>query len=336
MSTALNSATRSLEIRVLSTQAQQFLHQLGTTLAAAYSGLSNPRCRQAISSLAACVDGELRDLVRPPTTSGGICVLRGLRIDQAAIGRTPPIWAAVNGATSLPVDLQMLLIGAMLGEPFGWRGQQEGRLVNNVVPARGYENIQTGASSSLLLSPHTEDAFHPHRSHLFLLACVRNPDGVATTISSIRDTDLDAADLATLSHPTIPILPDLTYGDIAKWGAAGPIPTLWEREDGLCIRYDPDYTPWTEAGDEYRTAYERLSRELERVGRRVVLEPGDVAIVDNDVVVHGRVPFTARFDGNDRWLKRVNITMPTRPRPITELTENGYGQRVDYLTWEPK
>ncbi|WP_328400640.1 TauD/TfdA family dioxygenase [Nocardia sp. NBC_00403] len=336
MSIAVKSEIRSLEMRMLNANSQVFLHQLGTTLAAAYGGLSNPRCRQAISTLAANIEGELREKICPPATDGGVCVIRGLLIDEQSVGRTPPIWAAIDDTASLPLDLQMLLLASMIGEPFGWRGQQEGRLVNNVMPARGYESVQTGASSSILLSPHTEDSFHPHRSHVFLLGCVRNPDGVATTIASVRDVNLSAADHEILLRPTIPILPDLTYGDAEKWGAADPIPTLWERSDGLCLRYDPDYTPWADADPEYREAYLRLGSELERVTRRVVLEPGDVAIIDNDVVVHGRVPFTARFDGTDRWLKRVNVAMPDRPRPMAELTENGYGQQVDYLSLESK
>ncbi|WP_109524078.1 MULTISPECIES: TauD/TfdA family dioxygenase [Nocardia] len=335
MQVTADSGSRSLETRMLSTNSRAFLHQLGTTLAAAYGSLSNPRCRQAISVLADSIDGELREKIAPPATDGGVCLIRGILIDERSIGRTPPIWAAIDDTTSLPVDLQMLLLACMIGRPFGWRGQQEGRLVNNVMPARGHETVQTGASSSILLSPHTEDSFHPHRSHVFLLGCVRNRDAVATTVASIRDVRLSATDREILSRPTVPILPDLTYGDPARWGSAEAVPTLWERADGLCLRYDPDYTPLAEADAEFRAAYRRLGSELERVTRRVVLEPGDVAIIDNDVVVHGRVPFTARFDGTDRWLKRVNIAIPQRARPLAESNENGYGQQVDYLTREP-
>ncbi len=326
MSVALKGV-RQLEIRRLNTDAATMLSLLGETVSAAYGGPDNPRCRKALAVAAAHVDGALRAAVRPPSAAD-ICVLRGLLIDQDALGRTPPIWSAVDEATCRPLDLQLLLLARMLGQPFGWHGQQEGRLVNNVMPARGYENVQTGASSTMLLSPHTEDAFHPRRSHLFLLACIRNPDHVATTVSSVRDVELDPADRAILTRPVVPILPDLTYGDYAQRDRAQPVPTLWQRADGLCLRYDPDYTPWADGGPEYRAAYRRLGAELERVARAVVLEPGDVAIVDNDVVVHGRVPFTARFDGTDRWLKRVNIAVPGRPRPAAEQTESGYGQQI--------
>ena len=331
MSTTMGSEKRALEMLKLSENSGALLHQLGMTLAAAFGGASNPRCRQAIAEMAANMDGELREKVHPPSTDSGVRVVRGVVIDEQSVGRTPPIWAATDDAVSLPLDLEIMLLASMIGQPFGWLGQQEGRLVNNVVPARGYESVQTGASSSTLLSPHTEDAFHPHRSHVFMLGCVRNPDKVATTISSVRHANISARDRETLASPTIPILPDLTYGDLDEWESAEPIPTLWKRSDGLCLRYDPDYTPWTDADPQYRAAYERLSRELERVSQEVVLKPGDLAIIDNDVVVHGRVPFKARFDGTDRWLKRINIAMPERPRPISELTDHGYGQQVSYL-----
>jgi alpha-ketoglutarate-dependent taurine dioxygenase len=43
-----------------------------------------------------------------------------------------------------------------------------------------------------------------------------------------------------------------------------------------------------------------------------VLEPGDVCFIDNFKAVHGRRAFKARYDGHDRWLKRVNITRDLR------------------------
>jgi L-asparagine oxygenase len=39
----------------------------------------------------------------------------------------------------------------------------------------------------------------------------------------------------------------------------------------------------------------------------VVLESGDLVMLDNDMVVHGRSPFTPRFDGTDRWLQRSMV-----------------------------
>ena len=39
----------------------------------------------------------------------------------------------------------------------------------------------------------------------------------------------------------------------------------------------------------------------------VALEAGDLLIIDNAMVVHGRSPFASRFDGTDRWLQRAFV-----------------------------
>jgi hypothetical protein len=45
----------------------------------------------------------------------------------------------------------------------------------------------------------------------------------------------------------------------------------------------------------------------------VVLEAGDLLVVDNNVAVHGRSPFSARFDGTDRWLQRSFVVADLAP-----------------------
>jgi alpha-ketoglutarate-dependent taurine dioxygenase len=45
----------------------------------------------------------------------------------------------------------------------------------------------------------------------------------------------------------------------------------------------------------------------------VALESGDLLIVDNNVAVHGRSPFVARFDGSDRWLQRTFVVSDLSP-----------------------
>jgi L-asparagine oxygenase len=58
---------------------------------------------------------------------------------------------------------------------------------------------------------------------------------------------------------------------------------------------------------------------IEEIKTSVVLEPGDLLVVDNNVAVHGRSPFTPRFDGYDRWLQRSFV--------VTDLAPSA-GQRV--------
>ncbi len=52
---------------------------------------------------------------------------------------------------------------------------------------------------------------------------------------------------------------------------------------------------------------------IAEVETSVVLEPGDLLVVDNNVAVHGRSPFSARFDGTDRWLQRAFVVTDLAP-----------------------
>ena len=39
----------------------------------------------------------------------------------------------------------------------------------------------------------------------------------------------------------------------------------------------------------------------------IELDKGDLVIIDNHHIVHGRTAYSPRFDGTDRWLQRVLI-----------------------------
>jgi hypothetical protein len=279
---------------------------------------------------AARLDPGLADECRP-VGDGGVLVLRGLPTAGMPVGPTPPTWAQSPREATGQWDATLLLIASVMGCPFGWEGQQDGRLVHDIVPSKGHEHEQTGASSSVVLSAHTEDAFHPDRANLLLLACLRNDDEVPTRLASVRHTRLSAEDRALLERPTLPILPDDSYAGIDEPDAAPAPPqvaTVWDGDCGLGIRYDPAYTPLEHAVAGYRAAYDRLTAELDRVAVDVALAPGEVLVIDNDVAVHGRQPFRARYDGTDRWLKRVSVRVSHSDRPPAEAAEHGYGQRL--------
>ncbi|WP_040792178.1 TauD/TfdA family dioxygenase [Nocardia paucivorans] len=343
----------SIEHRELSPATGQAVRELAYEIAITFDPapgatahtLTDPALIERITARAGELPAEARMVMRPPTTATGATVVHGLPLTDDECGPTPPDWRMAarwsgdpdHRSCSFQIDIAMLLLATLAGEPFGWQGQQNGRLVNNIIPAIGHEDEQSGASSSTLLSPHTEDAFHPRRANLLMLACLRNPDRVGTTVSSVRQVELDARQRRILGTPTLPILPDVSYGCGFDRATAPAVPTIWSESDefetdttpdDLTLRFDPAYTPLDAADPDFRAAYRHLEEELERVCILAVLEPGELLLVDNDVAVHGRVPFTARYDGTDRWLKRVNIRLPERRRRPTESRENGYGQQI--------
>lgn len=314
-------------VRRLDTATATELTTTAAKLLTFHGSATSPSLLADLPVMCAQLSEALRHRLRPVDTADGLFVLRGLTVDDAELGPTPGHWSTVADAGAL-WDVTLLLVSALMGTPIAWDGQQDGRFVHNIVPSPGHESEQTGASSSVLLTPHTEDAFHPGRAHLLLLCCMRNHDGIATTAASVRLTELAQADLEQLKRPVAPILPDDAYEQARQFGGRpAPVPTLFDGPDGLTMRYDPAYTPLEETDRAWREAYERLGEELARVSVAVSLEPGDVLIVDNDLVVHGRVPFRARYDGTDRWLKRASVRVEDRPtRPLAEHDEHGYGQ----------
>lgn len=316
--------------RSLTTSGAQRLHAAARQIYAECGAASpSPELFARVGQAVPMLGDAVLDQCRPVDTADGLFVLTGLPIDDETIGATPSIWAtAGDGGVQ---DIVLLLLSAAMGHLIAWPGQQDGRFVHNIVPARGHESEQTGASSTVLLSPHTEDAFHPGRANLLLLGCMRNHDRIATTAASIRRTHLDDADLETLSRAEVPILPDDSYTEAQSYihQPPPPVPTLFHANDGLTLRFDPAYTPLEQATPAYQQAYRRLTAELARVSVSVALSPGQVLVIDNDQAVHGRVPFRPRYDGTDRWLKRASVRVPgRRTRPLAEADEHGYGQAI--------
>jgi hypothetical protein len=273
---------------------------------------------------------RLTALLGTPTEWNGYRVLRGLFADLGEPGPTPTHWSEPTGAADVPYDLALALVGRLLGEVFGWTNQQDGRLVHNILPSPGQETQQVGASSTLALAWHTEDGFHPERADFLLLACLRNPDRIGTRLASIRDIELSGTDAAHLGRPQLVIDPDDSYEPDPRQGdhALG-IRTVWGTQDARCVRYDPSYTRLLTPDADFTQAYARLQPAFDRHAVEVDLAPGDLLLIDNDVMVHGRSAFPPRYDGTDRWIKRVLVRSggTGRPvRPAQEGLEDGFGQ----------
>lgn len=280
----------------------------------------------AVPPWPAQLEHRLSELISPPEPEIGYRLVPGLFAGFGDLGPTMTHWKDVDRGRTAAFDIGLVLVASLLGQVFGWENQQQGRIVHNILPNPDSAELQVGASSTARLSWHTEDAFHPGRADFLLLACVRNHDGVGTGLSAIGSAELSEADVAVLSEPQLMIYPDASYEEYeADACQVAGMPTLWRRSGRLCLRYDPAYTRLLTTDLNFTGAYHRLGQGLEHKGVMIALEPGDLLIVDNDATVHSRAPFRARYDGTDRWLKRVLVRAP-RQRPASERLEHGYRQ----------
>ena len=267
----------------------------------------------------------------------GIYLITGYPIDDAKIGLTPEHWKDnPDRSKTLEEEMLLVLFGSLLGEAFGWVTQQGGRIIHDVMPMKGNENEQLGTGSEQLLWWHNEDAFHPYRGDYLGMMCLRNPDQVATTIACVDQMNLTAEQAALLFEPRYVIRPDESHQEKNSCCLVGEPPiskqdvsfayervqqmnalpqklsVLFGDPESPYIRIDPYFMERDQLDPEAQEALDAIVRSLDTALQDLVLKPGDFVFIDNYRTVHGRRPFKARYDGYDRWLKRINITKDLR------------------------
>lgn len=266
----------------------------------------------------------------------GACIVAGFPLDDQAIGQTPPHWAQeTKRSATVRAETAFTLFGALLGDLFGWATQQNGAIIHNILPIRGHEHEQLGSGSADLLAWHTEEAFHPLRCDYIALMCMRNHDRVPTTFASIDMIGLDEEVRQILFEPRFIILPDNSH--FANYSAAkadeiqqnqslaesyqgiekmnedpDKVPLLYGNRNSPYLAVDPYYMRVPADDNRAQYALDKLVDAVNEQLKDIVLQPGDCCFIDNYRSVHGRKPFAARYDGTDRWLKRINITRDLR------------------------
>jgi L-asparagine oxygenase len=300
------------------------------TLAGTYRSSDDPRLVEDLAVLADDLPPRIKRAVnRFRLDERAHCMLvRNHVVDQERAGRTPSSWRDKTPAcSSLDEEVLLLLYAGLLGEPFGWRTQQNGRLVHEVLPIREDEEAQLGTGSKQLLTWHTEDAFHDDRADYVMLFAIRNPNRAATTLGALDPGALADEHLEVLFQPRFHVAPDhshlssnnsenLDHGAFAAIDEMHAKPQrvalLFGAREAPYLRLDPYFTAAVPGDDQARRALEAVVAAIDAGLSDLVAEEGDLLIIDNFRAVHGRRPFTARYDGSDRWLKRVNVARDLR------------------------
>lgn len=277
-------------------------HALGVDLARRFDSVTR-NGRVPVDSVPADLRAFLHNFSANPPHSG-FALIRGIEIDALpptpqTRGELSPIGHNTSG--------NLLLAAEMLGSMTGYADEKDGALVHEVHPVRG-EETRIENTGSVNFGFHTENAHHPLRPDFLGLLCLRQDHeriGV-TRVSSIRDavTDLSPQTIAVLRgarfrslYPT-----SFTRGGSGERPSSAPHPVVFGEAPEYFMRFDLDNTYALD--DEGKTALEALNAALDRNRREVLLEPGDLVVINNHVAAHGRSGFTPRYDGHDRWLRR--------------------------------
>ncbi len=260
------------------------------------------------------------------------CLIHGFPLDDGQIGPTPGHWeAAATAKNTRDQEIVLALCGMALGEPFTWETLQAGNMIQNVLPIAGDELRQSGHGSETVLEFHTEDGFHPRRCDYLLLFGVRNDDAVPTLLASVRDLELDPETARVLAERRFHILPDdehirqLEARDATHPALAG-MRAMRDRPEPQAVLFGHEVNPYLRidrpfmrcVGDDplAERALDALMAELERVQQQIAVGAGSLLVIDNHLAVHGRRPFRARYDGRDRWLKKVTVSRDLRRRMV--------------------
>lgn len=295
------ASTRLGEVMLTATERAQVVPVL-YDLVAGFDRVDDTRLLREIGGMGYLFPESLRTAIgelRYAESIAGLIVRNGPVADDP--GPTPNHWR--DRGNTLRHDMWLLWLAAQLGDPACWSVWQDGSLINNVLPVTGEEVAQTGLGSSTEMEFHVEEALYDHRCDGLALACLRNPDAVPTTVASVDCLDLPTLDVDVLCQPRFRIGDDKVFRIR---------PALFGAPESPYLRLDQPYMAAVPGDERAAAALAELFARLRDGMVDVVLDAGDVLLLDNYRTVHGRRPFHARYDGTDRWLRRCTTTRDLR------------------------
>lgn len=219
------------------------------------------------------------------------------------------------------IDRSLRISVARWGTVYGYEQEQMGASVQNLFPIRKNETDQISSSSRVELEMHTEAAFHPYRADTVCLLCVREDENAGTVYATLEDILDEIADPSIVVNLHLPMYAtQIDESFLGKDSANKEITTAVLYDNASRMVYDRALMrPLNRLAEE---ALNVFSRAIDKCKKTIYLKTGELFVMNNHTVVHGRTPFTPRYDGTDRWLKRalvVHRDVPQEHRAISPI-----------------
>lgn len=200
------------------------------------------------------------------------------------------------------------------GYPIGYIQEQNGQIIQNIVPVHKTEHQQISTSSKVELALHTETAFHPYKPDYVMLFCLRGDPQAVTTYADLSDILKHIAPetkhMLKLKMFTTGI--DLSFRTNGEEDKEIPISIIQKVDGRLTLTYDATVMKAHDfLGQE---VLEELENAIQKCTKEIVLKTGDLLVIDNRRTIHGRKPFQARYDGTDRWVQRILVRKELPPK----------------------
>jgi len=226
--------------------------------------------------------------------------------EEDALITTPSTNDGYVGETTVLAQTQMRLLHEWGAEWIAYEAEGGGHCFQDIIPVKSMAQEQTSVGSQTELEIHTEQAFSPWKPDILSLACLRGDPNAYTYVLPVERVieNIEEAEYATLFEPLWKIGVDLSFrqqGVKDEW--RGPISILSRDERGK-IRFVFDQDLMQGITEEAENLCKKIVDIYYRERSAICLEAGDILFLDNRMVVHGRSPFSPRYDGKDRFLVR--------------------------------
>jgi alpha-ketoglutarate-dependent taurine dioxygenase len=194
------------------------------------------------------------------------------------------------------------------GHPIGYLQEQRGQIVQNIFPIRRQAEHQISSSSKVNLELHTETAFHAYIPDYLLLLCLRGDSNAGTTYSLLSDIlkDIHVGIVEILKKNLFKTSIDDSFRLNGEDDYFTTVPVISrDINNRYIMKYDR--TVMTGTTTEAQMALNVFTKAIERNTQTVFLKAGDLLVLDNNITVHGRTAFEAKYDGTDRWVQRTVV-----------------------------
>ena len=243
--------------------------------------------------------------------NGFLYINTGFLSDFAEL-RTPLGNNEKIGETTILAKIQSILIHTV-SEMIAYEAEGYGRLFQDVIPIQSMANKQTSVSSNIELEIHTEQAFSKLKPDILSLSCIRGDPNALTYILPVKYIldNLSQDEIALLREPLWLTGVDLSFklngNDFIDGDIRGPMPILsGDDETDPILVFDQDLMKGIT--EESHNMIKKIVDIYYKYRLNHNMQTGDIILVDNRRAVHGRSPFSPKYDGYDRFLVRAFAT----------------------------
>ena len=235
----------------------------------------------------------------------GALLIRNLPNDTFVI--TPKDNKEHIGETTILARIQALF-NEYMGHMVSYEAEGDGYLFQDMVPNKELINTQTSLGSNVELELHTEQAFSDYRPDYLSLACIKGNKHAYTFFLHVNQIieQMTDEEIRYLEKKKWKIGVDMSFAlNGCDFAARGPLSILKYNGQHYDLVFDQDLLMGMSI-----TSSKMIGEIVDiyyKCRNGYVLQPGEILMLDNNKVVHGRSPFQPNFDGNDRLIVRSFI-----------------------------